>query len=185
MKSQVISALPVFRYHPEPIRSGSVIASKSRCRCCGKARGFIYAGPVYSEDELNEALCPWCIGDGSAHEKFDATFVDSEAFAEDAPEGAVTEILERTPGFNAWQSERWPSCCGEPAAFVSPAGIKEIREQYPRLEGGLMMFIVHELGISGGGARQTLESLRRDQSPTAFVFKCLHCDAFPAYVDLV
>ena len=38
-----------------------------------------------------------------------------------------------------------------------------------------MMHIVHELGISGGAARQFLESLRRDQSPTVFVFKCHHC----------
>ncbi len=46
-----------------------------------------------------------------------------------------------------------------------------------------MMFIVHEMGISGGAARKTLESLQRDGSPTAFVFKCLHCDGFPVYVD--
>jgi uncharacterized protein CbrC (UPF0167 family) len=140
MNSQVTSTLPVFRYHPDPIHSGSVIPSKTRCRCCGKAPGFIYVGPVYSCDQLDDALCPWCIAEGSAHEKFDATFVDSEAFEEGAPEAAILEISERTPGFNAWQSERWPSCCGEPGAFVAPAGIKEIREQYPRLEGPLMMY---------------------------------------------
>jgi hypothetical protein len=181
--SQPTSNLPLFRHHPDPIRSGSVIGSAVTCRCCGTARGFIYAGPVYAEDELEDALCPWCIADGSAHEKFDATFVDSEAFADDTPEAAVTAITERTPGFSAWQSERWPSCCGEPAAFLTPAGIEDVRQQYPHLEGDLMMFIVHELGISGGAARRTLEALRRDQSPTAFVFKCLHCDGFPVYVD--
>jgi hypothetical protein len=46
-----------------------------------------------------------------------------------------------------------------------------------------MMFIVHQMGISGDAARQKLESLRRDQSPTAFVFKCHHCDTQPFYVD--
>ena len=134
---------------------------------------------------MEDAICPWCIADGSAHTKWDMTFVDSEAFSEDVSEAMRKEIEERTPGFNTWQSERWPSCCGEPAAFVTPAGFKEIREQYPRLEGPLMMFIVHELGISGGAAKKTLESLHRDQSPTAFVFKCLHCDNFPVYVDHV
>jgi uncharacterized protein len=175
--------LPTFRYHKDPIRSGSVIASKAKCCCCRKARGFIYTGPIYAEAELDDALCPWCIADGSAHEKFDVTFVDSEAFAERSSETAIVEISERTPGFNAWQSENWPSCCGEPAAFLTPAGSKEIREQFPRLEGDLMMFIVHQLGISGGAARQTFEALSKDQSPTAFVFKCLHCDGFPVYVD--
>jgi uncharacterized protein CbrC (UPF0167 family) len=60
----------------------------------------------------------------------------------------------------------------------------KIREQYPGLRTALMMFIVHQLGISGA-ARQTLEALQRDHSPTAFVFKCLHCDAHPVYVDYV
>jgi uncharacterized protein len=185
MNSQPPPHLPVFRFHPEPIRSGSVIESRVRCRSCRAARGFIYTGPVYAERELGDALCPWCIADGSAHEKFDATFVDSEAFAENSPETAITEITQRTPGFSAWQTEQWQSCCGEPAAFLTPAGIKEIREQYPRLEGDLMMFIVHRLGISGGAARQTLDALQRNQSPTAFVFKCLHCDGFPVYVDFI
>ena len=180
-----IPNLPRFRYHPDPIRSGSIIESPARCRSCSTARGFIYAGPVYAEAELNDALCPWCIANGSAHEKFDATFVDSEAFAEDAPETAITEITERTPGFNAWQQEEWPSCCGEPAAFLTPAGMKEIREQYPRLEGNLMTLIVHELDISGGAARQTFEALRRHQSPSAFVFRCLRCDGFRVYIDSV
>jgi uncharacterized protein CbrC (UPF0167 family) len=92
-------------------------------------------------------------------------------------------ICERTPGFNAWQGERWPSCCGEPAAFVTPAGAEEIRTKYARLEGPLMTYIVHDMGISGGAARRLLDSLQKDQSPTAFIFKCLHCDNMPVYVD--
>jgi uncharacterized protein CbrC (UPF0167 family) len=178
-------SLPKFRYHPDPIGSGSVVASPKKCKCCKRVRGFIYAGPAYAEKDLDEGLCPWCIADGSAAAKFDATFVDAEAFADQAPEAARTEILERTPGFNTFQSEQWPSCCGEPAAFMTPAGIAEIRARFHQLEGGLMMHIVHEMGISGGAARQTLESLQRDQSPTVFVFKCLHCDTQPFYVDYV
>ncbi len=134
---------------------------------------------------MEDALCPWCIADGKAAAKFDATFVDSEGFTEEVPEEMARVVCERTPGFCAWQTERWQVCCGEPAAFVRPAGLKEIRQAYPQAEGELMMFIVHELGISGGAARRMLESLRRDQSPTAFVFKCLHCDATPVYADSI
>ena len=79
-----------------------------------------------------------CIADGSAHKKFDATFVDSEAFPDGTPDDAVEEIRERTPGFNSWQAEQWPLCCGDTAAFLMPAGIAEIRESYPDLEGRLM-----------------------------------------------
>lgn len=46
------------------------------CQGCGKARGFVYVGPVYSVEELNDALCPWCIADGSAAEAFGASFTD-------------------------------------------------------------------------------------------------------------
>jgi uncharacterized protein CbrC (UPF0167 family) len=33
--------LPVFRYHPDPIASGSgsIIASHAQCACCGGRRG--------------------------------------------------------------------------------------------------------------------------------------------------
>lgn len=176
-------SLPTFRYHLDPIGSGSVVTSVKKCKCCRKARGFIYEGPTYSEDDLDEALCPWCIADGSAFEKYDVTFVSSEAFDEDASDDAMNAICERTPGFNAWQTEKWPSCCGEPAAFVTPAGYEQIHTKYPRLEGELMMYIVHQMEISGGAATRTLHSLQRDQSPTAFIFKCLHCDGMPAYID--
>lgn len=138
---------------------------------------------MYAEDDFEDAICPWCIADGSAYGKHDATFVDSEAFDDDAPQEAMDEIVARTPGFATWQSERWPGCCGEPAAFVTPAGIMEIRAKYRQLEGQLMMYIVHEMGVSGGAATRLLESLRRDTSPTAFVFKCLHCDGYPAWID--
>lgn len=177
--------LPAFRFHPDPVRSGSVAPSAAKCRCCGQARGWIYQAAVYAEKNLEAALCPWCIADGRAHRKFDATFVDSEALAEGTADALRDEIVERTPGFDSYQSERWLSCCGEPAAFVGPMGIAEIRESYRELEGELMMHIVHEHGISGGAARTMLERLSRDESPTAFVFRCRTCTRPLAYVDYV
>ena len=142
-------------------------------------------GPVYTEADVDEALCPWCIADGTAHTKFDATFIDLEAFADDVPDAIVDEISQRTPGFSTFQSERWPSCCGEPGVFITPAGITEIRQHYRYLEGELMGYIVHELGISGGAARRMLESLNRDQSPTAYVFQCKKCERYLGHVDYV
>ena len=176
-------ALPVFRHHPNPVASGSVVASATKCACCLQVRGFIYAGPTYSEQALGDALCPWCIADGAAYQQFDVTFVDADAFDDDATEAVMRTICERTPGFNSWQGEQWPSCCGEPAAFVTPAGADDIRTTYPRLDGPLMLYVVHQLGISGGAANRVLESLKRDYSPTAFIFQCLHCDNMPVYVD--
>ncbi|MEP6537696.1 MAG: CbrC family protein [Bryobacteraceae bacterium] len=136
--------LPAFRYHPDPIASGSIIPSDVECRACGLKRGYICTAPVYAEEDLEDALCPWCIADGSANRKFAATFVDSEAFPDGIPDDAVQEISERTPGFNSWQGGHWPVCCRDAAAFVTPAGIAEIRRDYYEVEGQLMTLIVQE-----------------------------------------
>ncbi|MBV8836399.1 MAG: CbrC family protein, partial [Alphaproteobacteria bacterium] len=103
--------LPVFAYHPDPIASGSIVASPAECVCCGEARGFIYTGPAYCEAELEEALCPWCIADGSAHQKFDASFADAALFPDGIARETIEAIAFRTPGFNGWQQERWLGCC--------------------------------------------------------------------------
>jgi len=175
--------LPVFRYHPDPIASGSVVASAAECVCCGEARGFIYTGPAYCEAELEEALCPWCIADGSAHEKFDASFADKALFPDGIARATIEEIAFRTPGFNGWQQERWLGCCGDAATFRAPVGHAEIKARCPELEGALMMHIVHELGISGAAATRFLQALDRDHGPTAYVFSCRHCDNKPVYID--
>jgi len=176
--------LPVFRYHPDPIASGSIVTSDAKCACCGEKRGFIYAAHVYCEDELNDAICPWCIADGSAHEKFDASFTDLESLPDNLPTDIAEEIAFRTPGFDTWQSERWLGCCGDAAAFLEPAGTAELRARYPKLDGVLMGFIVNDLQISGRAAVNLLENLHRDSGPTAYVFSCRHCDHQPAYIDL-
>src|SRR5215217_8755432 len=112
--------LPAFRYHPDPLASGSIVESKAVCQCCHQARGYIYTGPAYAEDKRTDALCPWCIADGSAHANFDITFVDSEALTQDVPQEVQSDIVERTPGFNAWQGEHWPACCSDATAFIQP-----------------------------------------------------------------
>jgi uncharacterized protein CbrC (UPF0167 family) len=95
--------LPKFRYHPDPIASGSIVGSNEPCRGCGNARGYVYAGPIYSEAERDEQLCPWCIADGSAHGEFHALFADAERFGEGIPAGAATRVL------NALSRERGPT----------------------------------------------------------------------------
>ncbi|MBX2999965.1 MAG: CbrC family protein [Caldilineaceae bacterium] len=35
-------SLPTFKYHPDPIATGSVIKSDTVCSCCSKPHGFFY-----------------------------------------------------------------------------------------------------------------------------------------------
>ena len=68
--------LPEFVYHPDPLNTGSIEPSDEACIVCGQVRGYIYVGPVYAREDLSEAVCPWCISDGSANGKYGATFTD-------------------------------------------------------------------------------------------------------------
>jgi len=70
--------LPRFTYHPDPIATGGVVAADTPCVCCGESRGYVYAGPVYAEEEYGHEICPWCIADGSAHERLGVIFSDEE-----------------------------------------------------------------------------------------------------------
>jgi uncharacterized protein len=175
--------LPVFKYHRDPIQSGSIAESSSVCLCCAQSRGHIYCGPVYSEHDLDEKICPWCIADGSAHLKYDATFVDEAALPDDIPPSVIEEICWRTPGYNAWQAEQWFSCCQDAVTFIAPVGIAELRESYRELEFNVLGNILYDLQISGGAAKRTLESLNRDSGPTAYVFQCSSCGVYRTFVD--
>src|SRR5262245_66106106 len=101
-RSRAAMDLPIFRYHPDPIASGSVKASGVTCVCCKQAKGYVYTGPVYAEAEYEEAICLWCIVDGSAYESFDATFVDSESLSQDLPDVAITEVTTLTSVYCSW-----------------------------------------------------------------------------------
>lgn len=176
---------PVFRYHADPIASGSIVASDAECLCCNRRRGFIYTGPAYCEAELEEALCPWCIADGAAHRKFGASFTDDALFPDGIAEDVIEEVAFRTPGFSGWQQERWLTCCGDAAAFLEPAGYAEISARYPKLEGPLLTYLLREFGIASSEARGFMAALDREQGPTAYIFSCRHCDNKPIYIDCV
>jgi uncharacterized protein CbrC (UPF0167 family) len=175
-------ALPAFRFHPDPVQSGSIERSPAACRACGRARGWIYVAGCYAEAELDRALCPWCIADGTAHAKFDVTFHDL-TLPEDADPEVVQEIEERTPGFANFNPFDWPSCCGAPMVYHEPAGIAEVRARYPQLEPVLTASIGSELGLAGAAARRFLESLQRDSDPCVHVFAFPRCRALRGPID--
>jgi uncharacterized protein CbrC (UPF0167 family) len=173
--------LPEFRYHPDPLATGAVKASDEQCVCCGRARGFIYAGPVYAVDELDECLCPWCIADGSAAERFDAQYTDVLDLPDDVPAAVVDEVLRRTPGFGGWQQERWLFHCGDAAAFLGVVGRAEL-EPYP----GALDAIrgeQREYGASAEEIEEYVAALDKDGQPTAYLFECRRCGVHLAYSD--
>lgn len=123
MENAQFSEIPKFRFHPEPFSSRALVDSKAKCECCGKARGYLYEGPVYSTAEV-EGICPWCIADGSAASKWDAQFTDGhfrDSYGDhvDLPAELYDEVFRRTPGVvDALQPVHWWVHCEQPAAFL-------------------------------------------------------------------
>ena len=77
----------------------------------------------------------------------------------------IEAVAWRTPGYSAWQSEHWFSCCNDAMTFIEPVGIREIRERYRELEFSILGNIIYDRHISGssetanaGVARQAIRS---------------------------
>jgi len=177
--------LPAFKYHPDPLSTGSIKQEADRpCLGCNRIRGYIYTGPVYTEKPfiLDESLCPWCIADGTAAKRFGATFNDAGPM-EDVSAEVMAEIEERTPGFSSWQQEGWLSCCGDAAAFLGPAGAVELREQLPQAIAAVKKHLKEDYDLSGADLQEFFDALRKDDQPTAYVFRCRHCQKYLAYAD--
>jgi hypothetical protein len=111
---------PEFPYHPDPRKTGSVVPSHARCAVCGHVYGLAYVGPVFlARGELDGALCPWCIADGSAAARLGVEFTDvGDDVPPNVPGKVLDVITQRTPGFSGWQQEHWLYHCGDGAAFT-------------------------------------------------------------------
>lgn len=118
-----MTALPQFPYHRDPLASGSLRETDESCECCGLSRGVLYRGVIYTASKITN-LCPWCIADGSATDRFETSFFDAD-FCGDSGE-AVTlpqefyrAVFDRTIGFATFNPFGWWVHCGEPAEYVS------------------------------------------------------------------
>jgi uncharacterized protein CbrC (UPF0167 family) len=122
--------LPTFKIYPDPIATGVIEPSDTICRACDVARGYIYTGPVSASEKLYDALCPWCIADGTARATFDAQFADHVGNETDfdwdpVPPTVRDEVLHRTPGYVPWQFTQWWTHCGDATAFLGYADYEE------------------------------------------------------------
>jgi hypothetical protein len=177
--------LPAFRYHPDPVKTGSIKPSDKQCVCCDQARGYIYTGHVYAIQDLHECLCPWCIADGSAHDKFNADFTNAASVGgygdwDEVPMEVIEEVCFRTPSFTAWQQERWWTHCGDAAEFLGPVGRREAVDAGE----GFLASVRADAGMkSDKDWYNYLKALDRDHGPTAYLFQCRHCGKLGGYSD--
>ena len=169
---------PEFRYHPDPVATGSVKPSGKVCRCCGQARGYISS--VYAQESLREQLCPWCIADGSAAAKFDATFSDAHPLIEAGVANKIAEeVTRRTPGYDSWQQEIWLTCCGDACEFHGAASRAELQA----LSGGLLGEMLFEWEWSASEWAEFIKHYQPGGNPAVHKFGCRHCKQPRYHID--
>jgi hypothetical protein len=183
--------LPFFKYHPDPIATGSIAESTEVCECCGQARGFVYTGSFYCEDEVG-GVCPWCIADGAAAEKFDAELTPSDGVGradyhgepwEQVSAAIVEEVAKRTPGFSGYQEERWWTHCQDAAAFIGFVGdIDRTILETAEAEDFVRHIQETEEFSDAAWARYT-SSPDKEHGITTYVFRCRHCKKLGGYAD--
>lgn len=136
---------------------------------------------MYAVEELDESLCPWCIADGSAAERFDAEYVDVLEVPDGVPAEVIEQVTRRTPGFPGWQQPHWMFHCRDGAAFLGAVGRREL-EAYP----DALEVLRHEHDAYGwpeAEVQEYLAALDKEGQPTAYLFECRHCGTHLAYSD--
>lgn len=76
-----------------------------------------------------------------------------------------------------------PPCCNGATVFIATAGIAELRNSHPDLEGALLGHIVYTMGIPGAAAGRLLESLDRNAGPAVHLFRCPRCGEYQFHID--
>ncbi|MBC8327089.1 MAG: CbrC family protein [Verrucomicrobia subdivision 3 bacterium] len=171
--------LPPFKYHPDPIATGAVKPSEAECECCGQTRGFTYAPNIYAEEEI-EDICPWCVADGSAADKFDGTFSDDYPLtvAELSSE-IVDEVTRKTPGFISWQQEEWQICCNDACEFHGDASREDVK--------GLSLEAFHaafgDSSLSADFVGSLKENYGPGGDPAIYKWRCRHCGQYKFNAD--
>lgn len=165
-----------FKYHPNIYHDDILIHKENICQCCGRKVSEYIENDIYAEEDL-DCICLSCISDGSAAEKFDATFVqDAEAVSDPAKQN---ELFCRTPGYLAWQGEYWLACCDDYCQYLGMVGIKELDAL------GIKNEVLREYAShSNGYPLDVVErDLQKDGDLTGYLFRCLHCGKYRIYVD--
>jgi uncharacterized protein CbrC (UPF0167 family) len=182
--------MPAFRYHPDPVATGAVVPRAGfECPVCGLPREHAYIGPYSTPDfhfENGDEVCAWCIADGSAAREWRASFVEPAYLSEAAQAAmsaeALTELEHRTPSYLCLQQERWLDHHGEADAFHGSIGVDEYLGLPPAAQAA----------VRNAAGDDPLQPLRDDDAvlrlrpdgdgPTGYLFQCLHCGRYDAFV---
>jgi len=168
---------PKFKYHQNPFL-WDFKTDDAPCPCCGKVTGYIHEHTAIHEEEI-ENICPWCIADGSAAEKFGCVFNDVSDIDGIPPE-RIDELTRRTPGLSTWQDLDWPTHCNDFYSFVDYVIWPKIKQM------GIEKEIEQDLSENDSdfSVKEIKKGLHATSSMRGYLFRCLHCGKYHLHVDL-
>ncbi|MDR2925336.1 MAG: CbrC family protein [Azoarcus sp.] len=191
------SNLPQFKYSPNCYENGIFQMTKADeikiCDCCRQTTDVYYNGPFYSRVRIN-ILCPFCIANGKAAEKYNGEFLAYTSIEGISPnpsephtfhnEEAINEVVTRTPCYSAYQQEEWLAHCNDLCAFVGYVGwdeIKNLINEFVDLEVDVNKFYFSIVGKLGYNALS--ENLANGGGLQGYLFQCLHCNKYRLHID--
>jgi uncharacterized protein CbrC (UPF0167 family) len=170
----MIENLPIFKYHPDPIGSGVFIPSNKCCPVCNEFVGYEYVGPFFAKDEV-DGICPWCIANGKAAEKFDMSFVDEDEIELVDNDSFTEELTKKTPGFFFPQEDKWPSHCGDYCILIGDAEKADVESKFDLIKSDLDQ-IKDSLEITESVLKADL--VRKNSPLWSALFQCAKCKIY-------
>ena len=175
-RKERLKDLPFFKYHPDPLETGSFEEGEEKiCPCCGNKSKVYYSSFPYCSEDV-EYICPTCISNGEAARKFDAEFVQNAEWHGENDKEKDDELFHRTPGYMSWQGEYWLSCCDDYCAYMGTVGTRELKAMDIADE-------VIEEYVKRGAFEDIGEYLVKDGPMCGYLFKCIHCGKYHLWVD--
>ena len=173
-----MTELPYFKYNPNVLELGIVEKIDFTCPVCEQKRDYAYNGGIYAIEEV-EFICPWCVANGKAAEKYNGMYIDDASCEEVSDPSKLNELVTTTPNYSSWQQEEWLAHHDDYCAFQQYVGWKEIEHLKENLSDDIVR-IRYEYGLTQA---EFEEYLVNDGGMQGYLFKCRHCDQYRLHVD--
>lgn len=168
------SEFPKFRYHHDPLTSGAFVRTDASCSICGQIRGFKYEGEVFSQDDFEGVICPWCLADGSAADELGAEFTDVGGSEPVSDSRFSQELARRTPAYASWQGPYWAAHCGNYCCFIDYVGGQELRQ----LGKDVQDTLYEDVRSTFSSMDEAMDALQREGNSVGYLFRCIECGRY-------
>ncbi|QQE11174.1 CbrC family protein [Planctomycetota bacterium] len=172
--------LPKFKYHPDPIATGSIEASEDKCACCGMRRGYLCVVGYFGQGD-EEFMCPWCISDGTARRKLHNNLFDEWTLQKAGiSKEIIDEVHQRTVPYESWQTPEWQACCGDACEYHGTPEREDL-EKLSFEEGQELYYDCFE--DEADWREHVAEFDKETMHGGVYKFVCKHCGKVLMYYD--